>query len=104
LGCDRDVAKSSKNVYRSVCSRCHTAGYKNKVIDGVTPIKKSYCENIDSRIGFTCTTTIIYQGQLELDHIDGDHFNNIPSNIQTLCKDCHSVKSHLNKDYKKKAT
>lgn len=29
---------------------------------------------------------------LELDHIDGYHFNNELSNLQILCSNCHSIK------------
>ena len=36
-----------------------------------------------------------------MDHIDGNRENNIESNIQTLCKVCHSYKGHMNNDYKK---
>ena len=65
-------------------------------------LKKTYCENIDGRLnGYKCTTTIPYKGALELDHIDGNVLNNVVDNIQTLCKVCHSYKSHLSHDFKK---
>ena len=28
---------------------------------------------------------------IEVDHIDGDHTNNIPSNLRLLCPNCHSL-------------
>lgn len=31
----------------------------------------------------------------EVDHIDGDPHNNDPSNLQTLCRSCHSRKTAL---------
>jgi len=31
---------------------------------------------------------------LELDHIDGDHFNNALTNLQILCPNCHSQTPH----------
>ena len=34
----------------------------------------------------------------QLDHIDGNHYNNVPDNIQTLCKNCHSYKTKINGD------
>jgi 5-methylcytosine-specific restriction endonuclease McrA len=65
--------------------------------------RKNYCENIDGRLGFTCTTTITdlvpIECQLHADHIDGDPSNNVEENIQTFCPSCHTVKTHLNKDY-----
>lgn len=31
--------------------------------------------------------------QLDVDHIDGDHYNNDPDNLQTLCANCHRLKT-----------
>jgi len=87
---------------RTVCSQCHLSSYgKGPLPNGVTSFKKDYCENNNSSLGFKCTSTIHYPGNLELDHIDGNHYNNIPSNVMTLCKICHSYKSHLKGDHKK---
>jgi len=61
--------------------------------------RKDYCENRDARLGFTCTTTIVWKGMLDTDHIDGDPSNDDASNMQTLCKCCHSYKTHVNEDY-----
>lgn len=65
--------------------------------------RKDYCENIDGRLGFTCTTTLTnivsIKCQLDADHIDGNPENNNKDNIQTLCKSCHAIKTHLSKDY-----
>jgi 5-methylcytosine-specific restriction endonuclease McrA len=36
--------------------------------------------------------------QLDIDHIDGNHSNNDPSNHQVLCANCHRLKTKLNKD------
>lgn len=71
-----------------------------------------YCENIDGRLGFVCTTTPppqelidkyiesgYYEGWLDVDHIDGDPSNNNPDNLQTLCKCCHDFKGAMEKDY-----
>jgi len=32
--------------------------------------------------------------QLDVDHIDGNHKNNQPSNLQTLCANCHRLKTY----------
>ncbi len=36
--------------------------------------------------------------QLDVDHIDGDHSNNDPDNLQTLCANCHRLKTKLSKE------
>lgn len=59
-----------------------------------------YCENVDGRLGFKCTTTIIVDcGMLHGDHKNGVPWDHRPSNLQTLCSCCHSYKSHIFKDY-----
>lgn len=60
---------------------------------------KTYCENVDSRLGFRCTTTIMLSSQLEVDHIDGNPSNNEGENLQTLCGCCHTYKTLTEKDY-----
>lgn len=61
--------------------------------------RKTYCENQDSRLGYKCTATIVWDGQLDTDHINGDPTDNRPENLQTLCKCCHAYKTNLYKDY-----
>ena len=61
--------------------------------------RKTYCENTDGRLGYICTATIINEGQLDADHINGDPSDNREENIQTLCANCHRVKTIQNKDY-----
>ena len=102
-GCNSPVALSYGSVaddtgyrrLRSVCSHCHKVSYGMKdqkgtplsLKAGVIPHKKSYCENVDGHVtGVPCTASVLISGQLDLDHIDGNHLNNIPENVQTLCK------------------
>jgi HNH endonuclease len=75
---------NGKQVYSTVCSSCKRNKYVN--------YQKSNCCNY-------CKFVPVWLGQLDLDHIDGDHFNNDPSNLQTLCANCHRLKTHLNQDY-----
>jgi len=62
--------------------------------------RRDYCENIDGRLGYMCTTnTSIWTGVLDVDHIDGNPSNNTEKNLQTLCKCCHAYKTNIYKDY-----
>jgi hypothetical protein len=69
--------------YRRICHTCRTKKYKIH--------KKNYCEN--------CSFIPIWLGQLDVDHIDGNKQNNDKSNLQTLCANCHRLKTWENKDF-----
>lgn len=109
--------------YRKWCSKCHEARTaakhglksiaevvaKNAGFDSVLAYthsihpylkhRKPHCENTDGRLGFTCTTTVFWSGMLDVDHINGDPSDNREENLQTLCKCCHSYKSHVYQDH-----
>jgi hypothetical protein len=61
--------------------------------------RKDYCENRDSRLGFKCNYKIRHPAQLQVDHKNGKPDDNRPRNLQTLCANCHTFKTHANKDY-----
>lgn len=86
--------------------------YKNS-IHPYLRYRKDYCENTDGRLGFGCNTVLPTQEMidaaglvgwkpkqfLEVDHIDGNSDHNDPSNLQTLCKHCHVIKSYTHGDH-----
>ena len=75
---------------------CGTNGWDYK------KYRKPYCENIDGRLGFVCTSKIDdsdWEWQLDADHINGNPHDHREENIQTLCKCCHPMKSKQYKDY-----
>lgn len=61
---------------------------------GYRKYKKSYCEH--------CSFIAIHSCQLDVDHIDGNHSNNDISNLQTLCSNCHRLKTFVNKEGRKR--
>jgi hypothetical protein len=65
------------------CGSCYNNGY--------TRFKKDYCEE--------CGFVAIHRVQLDVDHIDGNHMNNDESNLQTLCANCHRLKTQVNSDH-----
>ena len=78
------TCKDGRIVYRHTCSPCHK---KRKA----RSLKKDHCDY--------CGFIALHLCQLDLDHIDGDHSNNEPENLQTLCANCHRLKTYNNKDY-----
>lgn len=99
--CGTNPQKPRGNGFRSLCVSCEKILwptpelYKptNKL---VTKHYRTYKEDTCSRCGFVPE----HSCQLDVDHIDGDHSNNDPSNLQTLCANCHRLKTredHINK-------
>ena len=102
-GCNNGCAHSGRR-YRPVCQRCHQAGYgKGTYKKGVTPIRKTVCDNADGRLGFPCATggKDLPSCMFDLDHIDGDRDHNVPENLQTLDKCCHAEKTKREGDSKR---
>ena len=65
--------------------------------------RKNYCENIDGRLGFKCTSKIIDpKWQCTVDHKNGIHNDNRDENLQTLCHNCHAIKTRDNEDWRPK--
>jgi hypothetical protein len=82
--------------YRKHCGACTTRLAKERLakqgrrpLYGKHPgrIKKHYCEG--------CGIIPRYPNQLEVDHINGEHSDNSPENLWTLCVMCHREKTWL---------
>lgn len=103
---------------KHICHSCHvkrllTLVKKDKSKKKhYTEYRKDCCENQDGRLGFKCTyvnpspeqlskldLAPDFKGYLQVDHIDGDSSNNNPENLQTLCANCHTIKTNWCKDY-----
>ena len=101
-GCDNYVQVREWKYwsFKSECSSCASARKKGINRPGVTKHKKNYCENHDGHLGWTCPVSTFegFEASLDLDHLDGDHHNNTPSNVKTYCKLCHGRKSLINGD------
>jgi len=104
-GCDNDVIVRDWKYYsfKHLCGDC-SRRIRNGLPprEGVTFHKKDYCENKDGRLGFECPVKDDYKlpsSSLHGDHIDGNHENNLPENLQTLCSICHHIKGLKEGDF-----
>ena len=106
--------KDGSPLFRDVCQKCHKKRQAQKKGLTITQwenqfhaykkYRKVYCENAVGKLagwlGFTCTTNIVAPHlQLDIDHLDGNPFNNDPDNLHTLCKTCHAIKTNMFLDY-----
>lgn len=98
--------KDGSATYSKYCNRHHGLRYGRSHRSRYVGMreKKDYCENIDGRLGFVCTSTIIHPSMLSVDHIYGDRKDNRPESLQTLCLNCHSYKTITAGDHMPKPT
>ena len=77
---------NGKRRWAKMCSSCKNYSYRQH--------KKHYCEGC----GFIPQSKV----QLDVDHIDGNRLNNDVSNLQTLCANCHRLKTFESNDHRKR--
>ena len=104
-GCGNSVIVRDWKYYsfKHMCSDCTSRLQKgHDPRSGVKFYKKNYCENKDSRLGFKCPVDknwIFPNSVLHGDHKNGNHEDNRPDNLQTLCSICHHLKGVKSGDF-----
>lgn len=99
--CSKNKQKKKKNnKFKSICSSCEKKLFETKSRNKrkwtdpyIKPPKKGYKHhklNYCEECGFIPK----HKCQLDVDHIDKNHQNNDPNNLQTLCANCHRLKSY----------
>lgn len=94
LLCERPAKKLGKlksgvQAYGRYCSTHNKAVYEGTKVWIL--YKKDHCE--------LCGFIPVNEVQLDVDHIDGNKENNSESNLQTLCANCHRLKTFVNNDW-----
>jgi hypothetical protein len=120
-GCHNEITcRDWKNwSFKSECTRCATARKEKRYIIednlkfivnkggknlGIIIHKETFCENRDGHLGFMCPIPSDvwenggFESGLDLDHVNGNHYDNDPENVQTYCKMCHGRKSLKSND------
>jgi hypothetical protein len=87
------IYSSGKNTAGDIKWKCSVRLKKENRIKQTpwSEYKKDYCE--------ICGFVAKNKCQLDVDHIDGNNNNNDISNYQTLCANCHRLKTWENKDW-----
>jgi hypothetical protein len=100
--CTNPRDNSGNGTYHRLCSHHHALKYGMRDYH-YKKYRKDYCETKDGRLGWKCTSEILFPlWQLEVDHFDGDRTNNDVSNLITLCANCHAIKTNIFRDNLKK--
>lgn len=82
----KNYVKNGVQYWRNMCCRCSRNKYEYKY----RAHKKAACES--------CGFVPIDSCQLDVDHIDGDRTNGESANLQTLCANCHRLKTQMDRD------
>jgi len=87
-----DSKRRGVDVYTSLCTPCERKRYsmvdkhRGYVLKRRRPYsiyKKDICES--------CGFIAKHDCQMDIHHIDGNHKNNDPNNLKTLCANCHRL-------------
>lgn len=98
--CRKPVRISKKtNQVHSECYLCREKNNKHKKSRHNRVARKNKAKGNCCRL---CGFIAAVSAQLDIDHIDGDHSNNDPSNLQVICANCHRLKTYQNRDWEKK--
>lgn len=91
--------KKSNGKYTTLCSGCDKRAYETDrhKWSRARKRRKSYTKH-KTDCCVMCGFTSEYPCQFDVDHIDGNHKNNEVSNLQTLCANCHRLKTLLNSE------
>jgi hypothetical protein len=82
--------KNGQTIYKPRCQRCDQLKFGNYKRPHKKH-KKDHCES--------CKFKALHSCQLDVDHIDGNNKNNSLDNLQTLCANCHRLKTIVNGDH-----
>lgn len=91
--------------YYKLCSSCRTARelkYKKDAPKSRADFSK-WIRRFKGDLCESCGFIPEHSCQLDVDHIDGSRDNNNIDNYQTLCANCHRLKTYKNKDWEIKS-
>ena len=102
------LRKSGKVFFKSLCYPCwreqnaaaysHVKLYLQQLKKRNVAYRKMWKKPHLRHRGETCEECGFvpkHIAQLEVDHVDGNHSNNAPENLRTLCANCHRLKTMM---------
>lgn len=84
--------------FKTFCAHHRTGS--GKIAADIWKLSQGCANATHQHYGVKCTSNITSPTQLDVNHIDGNHSNNDPSNIEVLCKMCHQQVTMANGHHK----
>lgn len=106
--CGNLAKKGNKRVcgtqsYYKECSQClkkkHSQGMPGKRGGASRGRITKYTRQFKEDTCVACGFIAEHHCQLDVDHINGDRTDNNPSNLQTLCANCHRLKTFNGREF-----
>lgn len=100
----RPQTREAPNRYRPLCRKCvrerhlENGNVKLAKTKGPKPekaLRKKHLKDSCEKCGFKA----VHRCQLDIDHKDGNNANDAPENLQTLCANCHRLKTFRESDW-----
>jgi 5-methylcytosine-specific restriction endonuclease McrA len=103
LACSKEIRYNPSQSYGKYCNNKCQQDYQwrnvitPKILLGEVKRTETLRKYLIENTGYFCVrckNTGEWQGEklsLEIDHIDGNRNNNVPSNLRFLCPNCHSL-------------
>lgn len=88
-----------KSIYGPECQKCHDI-HTNKTSKRAKQVRLRLKQNVGLKCQL-CGFIAQHSCQIDIDHIDGNHENEAPNNLQQICANCHRLKTMLNRDWEK---
>ena len=122
MTCNKEISFTKNNIKKFCSKECSFQFQRNKTIKSWenNPSSATTTQGLSGRIrlhlielaqnkcslcGWSKINETTGRCPLEIDHVDGDCYNNDPSNLRVLCPNCHSLTptyKALNKNSKRK--
>lgn len=116
--CDCEIPKRNKYC-NNICQRKYENNKEisewingeNKTRKGGTSIPSWMRDYLMEESNYSCSecnwgeiNPFTHKTTLDVDHIDGDAYNNLKNNLRVLCPNCHSLKETFKNTGKRKST
>jgi predicted HNH restriction endonuclease len=83
--------RNTKTTYKPLCRACDRKRYLRPIVKVKRDLLSSNYRKYKSIFCVLCGFIPVDSCQLDVHHVDHNHHNNDPNNLQTVCANCHRL-------------